>query len=117
MAIESDLFTVLSPVCPRVYPDVAPAGAQRPYITYQLLGGRALRWLDKTAADKRHTIAQFNVWASTRLAANALARQIEDALCASTVFTATPQGEPMGAHSEELDLYGTMQDFTIYSSR
>jgi len=123
MTFEADLTTLLKTLCQQVYPDVAPVSTPKPYITYQFLGGRALRWLDLTASDKRHTLLQVNCWAATRLAANQLARQVEDALCAATVFKAWPDAEPIGTHDgitlpDTPDgLYGCIQDFGVYSAR
>ena len=117
MTMEADLTTLLKTLCPRVHPDVAPTTTTLPYVTYQAIGGRSLRWLDRSASDKRHTLLQINVWAGTRAAANALMRQIEDAMCASTDFTAWPNAEPISAHEDAPDVYGCIQDYTIYSER
>lgn len=117
MSMESDLFTLLKAVCPRVFPDIAPAGTALPYVTWQGIGGKALRFVDNTPADKRNSLMQINVWSATRLEANALIRQIEDALCASAVLTAVPEGEPLATYEEDTALYGNIQRFSIYSSR
>lgn len=117
MTMETDLTALLQTLCPRVHPDRAPTTTMRPYVTYQAFGGRSLRWLDRSASDKRHTLVQINVWDSTRAGALALIRQIEDALCASEVFTAWPNGEPVWSDEDDPSLYGCIQDFTIYSTR
>lgn len=40
MTIETDICTALNDLVDgRVYPDVAPAGAATPYVTYQQVGG------------------------------------------------------------------------------
>ena len=115
--MESDLVALLEAICPRVSPDVAPLSTQRPYITYQQIGGRSLRWLDNTASDKRHALMQINVWHSQRSLANAMANAVEEAMCGSSAFMATPQGELQATHEEDLGLYGTIQTFGIYSAR
>lgn len=117
MTMESDLFGLLSAACPRVYPDVAPIGTALPYVTWQGIGGSTLRFTENTPADKRNTLMQVNVWSATRLEANALMRQIEDALCASALFTVDPQGEPMNTYEEDALLYGSLQRFSIYAAR
>lgn len=117
MSMESDLTALLKGLCPRVYPDVAPISTVRPYVTYQAIGGRSLRWLNGQPADKRHTMVQINVWSDTRLGALQLVRSIEDALCGATVFNAQPDSEPVSEHEPDLDLYGSRQDFSIYSAR
>lgn len=117
MSIEAELTTVLKTLCARTFPDFAPISTAKPFVTYQGIGGRSLRWLDNTAADKRHSIVQINVWAASRIDAMTLARAIEDALCASTVFNARPEAEPISTAEEDLKLYGTIQDFSILSTR
>ncbi|MBT9495373.1 MAG: DUF3168 domain-containing protein [Paucibacter sp.] len=123
MTIETQLTTLLKTQCAQVYPDAAPVSTPKPYVTYQFIGGPSLRWLDKSPADKRKSFIQINVWAATRIGANALARQIEDAMCAATVFSATDDGEPIGTHDPvtlqdaPYGLYGTIQDFTVISTR
>jgi hypothetical protein len=118
MSMESDLYTLLKDfVSNRVYPDIAPLAVVHPYITWQGVGGRSLRFMDNTAADKRNTRVQINAWATTRAAANALARQVEDAMCATALFTASPLGEPVSDYDTETKTYGAMQDFSIFSAR
>ena len=115
MSVEAELYTVLKVLCARTFPDFAPVNTARPYVTYQSIGGESLRFLDKTAADKRHTIIQINVWAGSRLDATTLARQIETSLCASTAFNANPQSEPVSDFDADIPVYGCRQDFEILS--
>ena len=115
--MESDLTALLKTACANTFPDMAPAGTVVPWVTYQAIGGQPLRWLDNTAADKRNTLMQISVWATTRAQATLLAHQIEEAMCASDDFTATPQGEPISTHDAETNLYGAVQRYSIYSLR
>lgn len=117
MAIEQQLFDTLKVLCPRTFPDFAPVSTVRPYITYQQIGGKSLRFLDNTAADKRHVEMQVNVWGNSRMETTALARQIEDALCASPLFVATPNSEPASDFDADIPVFGTRQDFSIYATR
>ena len=117
MAVEQELFDAIKAICPRTFPDFAPVSTQRPYCTYQQIGGKSLRYLNNSAADKRNSVVQINCWADTRQSATMLARQIEDALCAYSLFTATPNGEPVGDFDADVPVYGTRQDFSIYSTR
>jgi len=119
MSVEADVTSILKTLCPRVFPDVAPAGVARPYVTYSGIGGKPMRFLDNTAGDKRNTIMQVNVWSSTRLETMTLIRAIEDALCASSTLTAVPMDEPFSAYEDDAEppLYGANQDFSIYSTR
>lgn len=117
MSFESQLFAVLQAACPRVFPDVAPLGTATPYLTWQALGGASLRFLDNTASDKRNVLLQINSWSKTRAEATALIRQIEDALCASALFIASPEGEALSTYESDTLLYGSIQRFSIYASR
>lgn len=117
MSFESQLFGVLQAACPRVFPDVAPLGTLTPYVTWQQLGGESLRFLDNTAADRRNVLLQINSWSKTRAEATALIRQIEDALCASALFIAKPEGEALSTYEADTALYGCIQRFSIYASR
>jgi hypothetical protein len=115
VTVEADLFAALGPLASsRVYPDVAPAGAVKPYITYQQVGGAALAFVESAAVGKRNARFQVNVWATTRTAAAALARTVEDTLVASTTLRATPVGAMNAEHEPETGLYGTRQDFSIW---
>lgn len=117
MSMESDLSALLKGICARTYPDVAPANAVAPWITWQGIGGQATRFLDNSAADKRHTLMQISVWSKTRAEALALIRQAEDALCASATFYAGPQGEPKSTYEPDTKLYGCLQRFEIWATR
>lgn len=117
MSMESDLFALLKTACARVYPDIAPSGAELPHITWQALGGKSWRNLDNTAADKRNTFMQINVWSSTRTESSSIIRQIEDLICASPLMIGTPDGEPMSMYEGETKEYGAMQRFTIIAAR
>lgn len=118
MSIDTDLFTLLGPLAGgRVYPDVAPTSTPRPYITYQKIGGQAINYTSDELPALQNSVVQINVWADTRISAAALARQVEDALRQSITMTARPEGEAMSQHEPDLDRYGTIQDFSIWSPR
>ena len=115
--MESDLNTLLKTICARVYPDVAPVGTVTPYVTWQAIGGYAVRFLDGSAPDKRNTLMQINVWSKTRIEAINLIRQIEDAVCASSLWQAVPQGEAISTFESDTQLYGSIQTIDIWASR
>ncbi|QCT61233.1 DUF3168 domain-containing protein [Staphylococcus aureus] len=49
MSLESDIFDTLKGlVSNRVYPDVAPANAAKPYIVYQQISGPSPTYVEKT---------------------------------------------------------------------
>ena len=118
MTVEADLFNALKAlVANRAFPDVAPAGTVRPYITYQQAGGESVVFMERAAASMKNGRFQVNVWADTRGSAAALALQIENTLIAATTMQATPLGSPVGAYEEDTNLFGTRQDFSIWSNR
>lgn len=117
MTMESELHTLLLTKCPRVFPDIAPSGTVKPFVTWQGIGGESLGYLDNTAADKRKTLMQINAWATTRLQSLALIRDIETSLRASGAFVATPQGEALSTYESDTQLYGCVQRFEIVSIR
>lgn len=117
MSIDTELPALLKVLCVRTFTDFAPVTTTRPYVTFQLIGGEAWRYVEGTAPDKRNSSVQINVWASGRLEANTLARQIEDAMCATAVFTAKPDAEIVNDFDADIPVYGCRQDFTVVSTR
>lgn len=117
MSMETDLIALLKTLCPTVWEIVAPAETVAPYVTWQGLGGQAWRNLDNSASNKRNTLMQISAWSKSRTEAKAIIRAIEDALCASTAFTATPEGEPLYSFDENTFLFGAFQRFSINATR
>jgi hypothetical protein len=117
MSMEPTLVTLLRTLCPAVHADFAPPATAAPYITYQHIGGTPLRFIDGAATSLRHTMLQVNVWHSTRAGALALARQVEDAICLTSAWSAEPSNEPTGQAEPDLRLYGCQQDFDIWAGR
>lgn len=117
MSLETALFDALKGlVSNRVYPDVAPEGAARPYITYQQVGGAGVNFLDPTVPSKKNARIQVNVWADTRMAAGDLSRQVEDALRTTVALQTTVLSAAVALHEPETKLRGTRQDFSVWSS-
>lgn len=104
-------------MCIRVYPDLAPQGTARPYITWQQIGGGVIKPLANVLPDKRNAFIQINAWAETRLQANTISIDIETVLVQSTLFIARPQSALMAIFEEDTQLYGAMQDFSIWAVR
>ena len=116
--MEADLDALLKTLCARTFPDVAKEGTAAPYIVWQGIGGRSLRAIDGGHGNARNTFMQISVWAQTRLEALTLIRQVEDALVASALFKVSrPDAEPLNTHEESTNLYGSIQRFSIWSSR
>lgn len=118
MSIEASVYSLLSPlVGARVYPDIAPNGAERPFITYQQIGGQALNPLSNAPPGKHNALMQINVWADTRLQASTLALEVEDAMRTADQFAARPQMAFISTYEPDTKLYGAIQDFSIWSDR
>jgi hypothetical protein len=117
MSLEADLHTVLSGVCPRVYPDVAPNKTTKPYITWSQVGGNVLKPLANELASKRNARIQVNVWSKTRAEAVTLMLACEQALIESTLFVATQNGAAVASYSEDDDTRGMFQLFSVWADR
>lgn len=113
MTIEAALHTLISPLCARVYPDTAPLDTVLPYVVWVQVGGDAINPVNGGAVNLRWGRIQVNVWAATRIAANTLMRQIEDALRDTPTF-AVVEGALISRYEDGPPaLYGAQQDFTI----
>lgn len=117
MSLESDLYTVLSAVCPRVFPDIAPTTTAKPYVTYQQIGGEAINFMDRLIPSKRNARVQVNVWAATRASAVTTMQAVEDAIRMSVLFQGEPESAPTSDYDHDMLVYGSAQDFTIWSDR
>ena len=96
----------------RVYPDVAPPSAVKPYLVYQSAGG-----VDETTFDGADTLQnsrmQVCAWATSRAEAATLIQQVRDALTAAPV-SGTPIGAPVSVYEDDTKLYGSRQDYSIW---
>lgn len=113
--IESDLYAKLAPlVGNRVYPDVAPEGTVKPFITYQQKGGSPVNFLGPESSDKKNARFQINVWSVTRIEASILMRLIEDLMVTSPLFGKI-EGGAIGTYDDVTKARGAMQDFSFWS--
>lgn len=117
MSLESDLFTVLKTVCPQVYPDSAPPGTTGDYITYTQIGGEAPTFLERAVPSKENGLMQIEYWGTSRLTTKTKIKAVEAALVAATTFQAGPAGAARAAYTDDVDLRGMSQDFTIWATR
>lgn len=117
MTVELDLFNAIkSLVSDRVYPDLAPLNATKPYITYQQVGGSSVNFVAGSVPSKKNGRFQINCWASTRLAAATLARQVEDTLRPVAALQTTVLAAPVAVYEEDTKLFGMRQDFSFWHS-
>lgn len=77
----------------------------------------ALNYIETTAPDLKHGEFQINVWADSRLEATSTARAIEAAMRAAVAFTAQPVADLIADFDADMNRYGTMQDFSVFSAR
>lgn len=118
MTIESEIFeTLRGLVGNRCFPDFAPVKTQRPYITYQQIGGNALNFVDNSLPSKKHGMFQVNVWADTRASASLIALQVESAMATATSFQSSAMNAPIGDFDADIPVYGSRQDFSVWSDR
>ena len=117
MSLETDLYALLSGVCPRVYPDYAPNDPTYPYIIWQQVGGRTLWTISNTVPDKRHAMMQIDVWSKTRLEANTISLAVESAMIQSSAFIARPTSALIATEDDAGELRGASQDFSIWAAR
>jgi hypothetical protein len=113
MTVETYIFDTLKTlVANRVYPDTAPANVARPYIIYQSVGGQAVNFLEASPPGIRNTRMQISVYADTRLAAAAMAHQVEDAMING--MNGFVLDAPISIYENDVNLYGTHQDFSLW---
>ena len=118
MTVEADLFNLLKTlVSNRAFPDFAPVNTARPYITYQQIGGEVVVFTEGAMADHDNARFQINVWGDTRASVKALSKQIETLLVGASVFQAQPESAAIADYDHDSLVYGSMQDFSIWSVR
>ena len=115
MSVDTQIFSALSSLAGgRVFPDVAPEGTARPYLTYQQVGGDALNYLEGTVPGKRNARIQINAWADTRLAASELSERAEDLLRLAAGLQVEVLGARVSIYEEDTKLRGARQDFSVW---
>lgn len=117
MSLESNVYAVLLTVCDNVYPDYAPEDAPRPFITWNQIGGVAIKPLGKDVPNIREAVIQVNVWSTTRLGTSQLILEVDSAMRTATQFSAQPVSEMVSVTDQDTGLRGAIQDFVIRDSR
>ena len=118
MSTESDIYNALKGlVANRCYPDFAPLSTARPYITYVQIGGESVNFIDSTIPSKKNGRFQVNVWGDTRASVATLMLQVETAMLQAATFQARPVSAPSSEYDHDMLVYGSMQDFTVWSTR
>lgn len=96
----------------RCFPDVAPAGTPRPYITFQAAGGKSQNYL-ADGVSQRNSRQQITVWAADRITASGLMESVTTVLTGAPIF-ATNIGAPVSVYEADTKLYGSRLDFSIW---
>ncbi|MGO4304193.1 DUF3168 domain-containing protein [Cupriavidus sp. RAF12] len=110
---ESITYTALRAlVSDRVYPDVAPLGAVRPYITYQAVGGQDANAMDGPAS-LQNCRMQISVWADTRAMATSTMSAAFAALTSDSI-KGIPIGAPVSTYESDTKLYGSRLDYSLW---
>lgn len=118
MTVEADIYTTLKGlVGSRCFPDFAPIGTPRPFITFEQVGGQALAYLDGALPDKKHGRFEIGVYADTRANCALIALQVEAAMAAATVFQASATTAPASDYAPEPKIYASLQTFSVFSDR
>ena len=112
MSIEATIYNALKGlVSDRVFPDVAPEGTQKPYATYQQVGGAAYNYTEGGAVGARNARVQVNVWAASRLEASTIGNAAEDAL--RNVPGTVVLGAATSIYEPDTQARGHIQDFSF----
>lgn len=118
MTVEADLIAALGTlVSDRVYKMEAPEGVERPYITYQQVGGQTVSFLERAMPSKKHGRFQINCWSDSAATTAALMLAVESAVVLAPAFQAEAISAPFDVDGSMVDLFGQQQDFGLWSDR
>ncbi len=117
MSLETEIVAALTAVCPRTFPDVAPAGTATPYLVWQLYGGQSVTYVEGALPNTRNGFLQVTAWTPQRLESNTLIQQVEAALLAAPGLQARADSALQSAYDKDTTLRGAMQDFDIWAAR
>lgn len=118
MTVEADIFNTLKgSVNNRCFPDFAPLGTARPFITFEQVGGDALYFIDGALPDKKHGRFEIGVYADTRAECASIALAVEAAMAAATSFQSTAIHAPISDYASEVKIYSSTQNFSVFSTR
>lgn len=96
----------------RVYPDLAPQTAVKPFLVYGQVGGVPSNTLCGNT-DVQNGRFQFDVWATTRAQASTLMRQVE-AIMTAPPFRGVSQGGLVASYDEATKSYGARWDVSLW---
>lgn len=117
MTVFEWLKVRLETLVEEVYPVVAVPEAKTPYATLQTVGGRPFSFLGNELPSIRNVRVQITLWGPQALVVQAIALQIENLLMSSEELQIEAIGGPVDDFDESTELFGSRQDFSIWSPR
>lgn len=118
MTVEASIFSALkSLVGNRCFPDFAPLGTVRPFITFEQTGGDALHYLDGALPDKKNGRFDIGVYADTRAECASIALAVESAMATASAFQSTAIHAPISDYASDVKIYSSNQNFSVFSTR
>jgi len=99
------------------YPVVADSDAIAPYAVSQRVGGLPMGFLGDDLPSLKNGRFQVAIWAQTALEAEQLSVLAENVLVSDEELQIEALGQPVDDYDEETHLYGSRQDFSIWSPR
>ena len=118
MTIEADIYTALKGlVSNRCFPDFAPLGTIRPFITFEQAGGEALSFIERALPSLKNGRFEIGVFADSRASCAAIALQVEAAMAAATAFQSTAIHAPISDYASDVKIYSSTQNFSVFSTR
>lgn len=117
MTTDEKLTALLRLICPRTFCDFAPTDTERPYCTYQVIGGDTLSYLDAVVPNKENAEVQISIWSDSRLEATAMIKRVEVAMIMSPDFQASPLSSAAADYDADMNVRSARQDFTVWDDR
>lgn len=115
MSIYVQMLDVLAGLADgRVFPLVADDGADTPYIVIQRVGGPAVNFVTGEAPEKQIHRVQVTVWAESALNAEAIGKQVEDAIRGAVELQPEVLGGAIDDYDPTTKYKGSRQEFRIF---
>lgn len=118
MTVEASIYATLKGlVGNRCFPDFAPLGTVRPFITFEQTGGDALHFIDGALPDKKHGRFEIGVYTDSRAECASIALQVESVMASATAFQSTAIHSPISDYASDVKIYSSTQNFSVFSTR
>lgn len=114
MNADQAVYEAIKNLAP-TYPDVAPESAPVPRVVYQQVGGPEVVFQESSDPGVDTGRIQVTVWARSRLAAANLSKLIKSTLRQAPIIQVTPVGARIAVYEKDTQLYGSRQDFMVWS--